>query len=140
MTPSTALELGKNHRVQVAWRGATSFELALENSLLASSKKRDKGQFRDFTFAFANILMRSKVGGRSSIDLFESVAFPAKKNPQNITSMARPYRASSIAVRRKTHALMHTLIKKPREPIRDKGSVARPMGQGPNFSRTAGRL
>ena len=48
MAASTALELGKNHRVQAAWNGAIQFEKALENSLVDQSKRKDKRAFRDF--------------------------------------------------------------------------------------------
>ncbi len=60
--------------------------------------------------AFANVLMRSIRLGRAPIDLFSSVAYPAQQNPRSITSMERPYRASSIAVRRKTHGLIATIL------------------------------
>jgi hypothetical protein len=56
MTASTALKLGKNHRVQAAWNGAIQFEKALEGSLMDHSKKKDKRAFKDFSIAFANIL------------------------------------------------------------------------------------
>ncbi|MGJ8686387.1 MAG: hypothetical protein ACSHWQ_02825, partial [Spongiibacteraceae bacterium] len=111
MSAVTAKEVGRDNRVHAAWNNTINFEKALEASLRQRSKKKDKSEFHDFAFAFANILMKSRDGLRSPIDLFASAAFPARPNPRNIRTMDRPYRASSIAVQRKTHGLIAALLK-----------------------------
>ncbi|WP_208351166.1 TniQ family protein [Pseudaestuariivita rosea] len=111
MSGTTVLEIKDNQRVQVAWNGTVQLEHALQRGLSERSKAKNKREFHDFAFAFANMLMKADGHRNAPIDLFVSAAFPARRNPGNITSMDRPYRASSIAVRRKTHGLMAALFK-----------------------------
>ncbi|WP_170415020.1 hypothetical protein [Ruegeria arenilitoris] len=106
-------------------------ELALEKSLSERSSTKNKSEFRDFTMAFANVLMRSIRLGRAPIDLFSSVAYPAQPNPRSITSMERPYRASSIAVRRKTHGLIATILKRRTNLFSIKGVYEKRWGRAP---------
>ena len=140
MAASTALKLGKNHRVQAAWNGAIQFEMALERSLVDPSKKKDKGAFRDFSLAFANMLMRSKNSRHSPIDIFSSAAFPAIKNPANISNMSRPYRASSMAVRRKAHGLVASLLKNRVNLFSIKGLQQGQWGRDPTFQELRANL
>lgn len=133
MSARTALSLGKNSRVQAAWNGAIQFEQALERSLSDRSKRKNKREFHNFVVAFANILMKAPRGKCALIDIFASPAFPARRNPGNITLMDRPYRASSIAVRRKTHGLLNTLLKGRANLFTIAGLQDGPCGREPSF-------
>lgn len=133
MSVATALEVARNHSVQRAWNAAIQLEIALERSLSHRSKRKNKGEFQDFVVAFANVLMRRRGRPRAPIDLFVSAAYPAQPNPPNIAEMERPYRASSIAVRRKTHGLMVTLIKNRANLFAIKGLRQGQWGREPTF-------
>ena len=133
MSAVTAKEVGRDNRVHAAWNNTINFEKALEASLRQRSKKKDKSEFHDFAFAFANILMKSRDGLRSPIDLFASAAFPARPNPRNIRTMDRPYRASSIAVQRKTHGLIAALLKSRVNLFTIKGLQQGRWGRDPTF-------
>ncbi|EBA10911.1 hypothetical protein RCCS2_00477 [Roseobacter sp. CCS2] len=133
MSAHTAKEVGRNNRAQAAWNNTIQFEKALEASLSDRSKKKNKSEFHDFAFAFANILMKSRHDGRAPIDLFASAAFPARRNPRNITAMDRPYRASSMAVQRKTHGLMAALLKCRVNLFSIKGLEQARWGRDPTF-------
>ncbi|MCQ0092995.1 TniQ family protein [Roseovarius sp. M141] len=133
MSGRTALALATNRRVQAAWNGAIQFEQALERNLSDRSKRRNKREFQNFVVAFANMLMKARRGERALIDLFVSPAFPARRNPHNITSMSRPYRASSIAVRRKTHGIITALLKGRTNLFTINGLKNGPWGRDPTF-------
>lgn len=140
MSASTTIQLCDNHRVQIAWDGAIQLEAALERSLPERSKLKNKREFQNFALAFANILMKANPHSRAPIDLFSSVAFPARPNPRNITSMDRPYRASSIAVRRKTHGFMAALLKRRVNLFSIKGVHERRWGRDPTMQELRSQL
>lgn len=133
MSASTALRVGRDHRVVATWNAAISLEKALERSLVDRSKRTNKREFQNFVVAFANLLMCSRLGEWAPIDLFSSPAFPARPNPRNISGMNRPYRASSIAVRRKTHGLMVALIKNRTKLFTVRGLERGPWGREPTW-------
>ncbi|UWQ77307.1 TniQ family protein [Leisingera sp. M658] len=140
MSASTTLRLHNNRRVQIAWNGAIQLEMALERSLSERSKTKNKSEFLDFVMAFANVLLKSGRGGRAPIDLFSSVAFPSRPNPHNITSMDRPYRASSIAVTRKTHGFIATILKRRVNLFSIKGVHEKRWGREPSMQELRSEL
>ncbi|WP_226689557.1 hypothetical protein [Ruegeria arenilitoris] len=79
-------------------------ELVLEKSLSERSSIENKSEFRDFTMAFANVLMKSIRLGRAPIDLFSSVAYPANQtlaaSPQwnGLTALLRSPYAEKLTV------------------------------------------
>ncbi|MCK8463528.1 TniQ family protein [Aliiroseovarius sp. CAU 1755] len=140
MSASTTIQLRDNRRVQIAWNGAIQLEMELEKSLSERSKTKNKREFQNFILAFANILMKANPYDRAPIDLFSSVAFPARPNPRNITSMDRPYRASSISVRRKTHGFLAALLKRRVTLFSIKGVHERRWGRDPTMQELRSQL
>ena len=135
MSNSTALQIRKNRLVQKAWRGAILAEAALERSLRSTSRKKHKNEFRDFFISFANILMGAHEGGIAPIELFTSPAYPARPNPRNVVTMASPYLASSISVRRKTHGLLAALLKNKANLFSIKGVYEQRWGREPTMQQ-----
>ncbi|UWQ00224.1 TniQ family protein (plasmid) [Aliiroseovarius crassostreae] len=140
MSSATTIQLRNNKNVQFAWSGAIQLEMALEKSLCNHSKTANNQEFQNFVLAFANILMKANPHNRAPIDLFSSVAFPARPNPRNITSLDRPYRASSIAVRRKAHGLMAAILKHRMNLFSIKGVHEKRWGRDPTLQELRSEL
>ncbi|WP_259777540.1 TniQ family protein [Aliiroseovarius crassostreae] len=140
MSSATTIQLRNNKNVQFAWNGAIQLEMTLEKSLCEHSKTTNSREFQNFVLAFANILMKANPHDRAPIDLFSSVAFPARPNSRNITSLDRPYRASSIAVRRKTHGLIAAILKRRMNLFSIKGVQEKRWGRDPTLQELRSEL
>ncbi|WP_193221966.1 TniQ family protein [Amylibacter sp. SFDW26] len=106
-----ALGILSDRSVKMAWNAVVRLENTLRRSLASKITDKRLTLFRTFIIEFSNILLKSSRGYMPMIEHFSSAAFPNRPDPANVMKLHRPYRATSVATKRKTHALIVALLK-----------------------------
>ncbi len=106
-----ALDILSDRSVKTAWNAVVRLENTLRRSFTLTTPGKRLTLFRTFIIEFSNILLKSSRGYMPMIEHFSSTAFPNRPDPANVMKLHRPYRATSVATKRKTHALIVAILK-----------------------------